>query len=60
MSFFLVLHEALHIDKSESADFKYDNSFGKLLTKGKFGPNFKDFQFCTKLCILENSRLLQM
>ena len=38
--FFLVLHEALHIDKSETADFKYDNSFGKLLTKDNFGPKF--------------------
>ena len=30
---FLVFHETLHFSKLESANFKYDNSFLKLLPK---------------------------
>ena len=33
ISSFLVLHEILHFDKFESADFKYAISFSKLLLK---------------------------
>ena len=29
----LYLHETLYFDKAENADFKYDNSFSKVLPK---------------------------
>ena len=44
---FLVLHETLHFDKHESADFKYDNKLLKLLPEtpkeDSFVPKCKDF-----------------
>ena len=50
---YLAKYSKLQLDKFESADFKYDNSFSKLLPKtskrGNFGPKFRNF-FWTKLC----------
>ena len=59
---FLVLRETLQFEKYECADFKYDDSFSKLQpinTQIKhFCPKFEIFLFCTKLCILTNSKVL--
>ena len=51
-----------YLDKLEGADFKYDISFFKFQSKNtqkrSFWSKFKNFYFCTKLCILINSRVL--
>ena len=57
-----VLLEFWYLDKLESADFKYDISFFKFQSKNtqkrSFWSKFKNFYFCTKLCILINSSVL--
>ena len=60
---FFCSHKALHFDKFECAEFKYDNSFFssaglKLPVQGIFGPKPKVFLLYIKLSILTNSRLL--
>ena len=58
----VVLLDFWYFDKLEGADFKYDLSFFKFQSKntqkGPFWSKFKNFYFCTKLCILMNSRVL--
>ena len=56
---FLFLHKILQWDKFNSISFKYDIRFSKLLHKTHiFSPKFTNFQFCMKLCILTNSKVL--
>ena len=56
---FLFFQEILELEKIEGADLKYDilfsNSSPKIPKSGIFGPIFKDFQFCIKLCSKTNS-----
>ena len=58
----VVLLDFWYLDKLEGADFKYDISFFKFQSKNTqkepFWSKFKNFYFCTKLCILINSRVL--
>ena len=58
----VVLLDFWYLDKLEGADGKYDISFFKFQSentqKGPFLSKFKNFYFCTKLCILINSRVL--
>ena len=50
---FFFLHEILHIDKFNSGDFKYDNSFSKLQPQNTFTSCFwpKFYLFCIKYFI---------
>ena len=58
----VILLDFWYLDKLEGADFKYDTSFFKFQSKntqkGPFWSKFKNFYFCTKLCILINSKLM--
>ena len=48
---FLFLHQTLQSGKFQGADFKYDNSFSKIVPKHPnkvFAPKFKSFYFCRK------------
>ena len=56
--FFLFLHETLQFDEFGDADFKYDNSYLKLLPKNTQICHFslkynKNFCFCPKICIFK-------
>ena len=60
--YFLFFRQILQLDKFEGADFKYDNSFLKLLLKNTqirhFGPKFRYVLLFAKFCDQTNLRVL--